>query len=116
MNFFSNLGKYLWQFVVATAFKDGELDVGKTSFNPLRLLLTVIFVLYIGFTSLYLYKASRIHTRLEKMCPTIISNIDNTFNGRDFKDIESVRDIGGTLVICTITVIEPGDRENDLEK
>lgn len=111
MKIFNNLGKYLWQMVVKTVFKDGQLDVNETSFNPLRLILTLILVLYLSFTSLYLYKATRLHNRLEKLCPSIISVVDSSIKTEVFESINSEREIEGELILCKIQVIKDIDQE-----
>lgn len=64
--------RYFLKFIAATAFKDGELNVDKPTFDPVKIAGVTLLVLYIVITSVITYRLITIHHRVEMMCPDLV--------------------------------------------
>lgn len=74
MSFFV-LIRVAFMFVLAAAFKKGELSVNKSTFNPFKLLVFILFVSYIIVTVILLNKMLTAFGRVERNCPGIMKTV-----------------------------------------
>lgn len=91
--------KYVLQFIATTAFRKGELDVGKRSFNPGKFILVWGVIFGVMFMLYYTYRLSRFQSRVERICPSLTSYVYGS--NYDFV-IDSKKDLGSKVVICRI--------------
>lgn len=91
--------KYLLQFIKSTAFREGELDVAKRSFNPLKFLFVVGVIISALFSWYYAVSISKLQTRVEMLCPSISRLVE--LDGIVF-DISNTRKLGDYHATCII--------------
>lgn len=69
--------RYFIEFVFGTAFKEGELDPNKSTFNSLKLIGVVFLTMYLACVSLIAYKAVILYNRIEENYPGVIQSLSS---------------------------------------
>lgn len=67
----------MFMFVVAAAFKKGELSVNKSTFNPFKILVTVLFVSYVILSVLFMTRTLTVFAKVESNCPGIMKTVSS---------------------------------------
>lgn len=82
----------LFRFIAATMFKRGELNISSSSFNPVKLFIVIMAMIYVISTSLIIFNLMRVYHKVEYLCPGLVyvlHNVDVTKGHRvDYKCLE----------------------------
>lgn len=94
--------KYCWQFISNTAFKEGELDVAKKTFNPVKFFSLIFLMATVVFSYYYAYKVYKVNARIEEICPTMTRTI-----GKDgyIYPIHRETFLQDVVAICDIRIV-----------
>lgn len=70
MSFFIFL-RALFQFITVAVFKEGELRFNESTFNPVKIVMISLLIMYVIFSIVFMYKLFSIYVDLETTCPGI---------------------------------------------
>lgn len=65
----------IFKFILAAAFKKGELSINKSTFNPLKAVVTFAAIIYIVFSLILITKLLDLYITLETQCPGVSKEI-----------------------------------------